>query len=142
MAFVFDENGFYVRLANRALDKVPWYWRIRHRGHGLCVCLNDLAKGLDPGTYAKFTQKPVRFALLRMGFPKFMAEVLSATTAFGVKKFLGTLPQAHLYKTLRVMIPLVCPNLDVCPARADVLKIFVSPFLAEDLKALVASLRG
>ena len=66
---MFDEDGFYVRLANRALDEVPWHRRIRRRGHGLCVCLNKLSQGLDPATYAKLIQTPVRAGLLRLGFP-------------------------------------------------------------------------
>lgn len=141
VALVFAEDSFYTRIANRALDKVPWHVRIRRRGHGLCVCLNELAKGLDPATYAKLAQTPVRFALLRLGFPKFLAEILGAATAFGVKQALGALPVAHLSTTLRVMIPLDCPNLDACPTRADVLKTFAGPFLAEELKGVVANLR-
>lgn len=39
------------------------------------------------------------------------------------------------------MIPLVCPNLDVCPARTDVLKTYASPALTAELKAVVANLR-
>ncbi|MFJ1768498.1 hypothetical protein ACIOD2_49855 [Amycolatopsis sp. NPDC088138] len=141
VAVVFDENGFYVRLANRVLEKSRWRMPIRRRNHGLCICLNDLAKSLDPGTYAKLTQLPVRAGLLRLGFPPFLAETLSATTAFGVKQILGALPQAQLAKTLRVMIPLVCPDLDVCPARADVLRTCAAPALGTELKTLVAGLR-
>ena len=140
VAFVFDENGFYVRLANRALDKVPWRRRMR-RGHWLCASLNELSKGLDPANYAKHTQKPVRAGLLLLGFPTFLAEVLSATTAFGVKQILGALPPAHLSKALRVLIPLVCPDLDVCPTRVDVLKTYASPLLADQLKALATASR-
>ncbi|MGW4520004.1 hypothetical protein [Amycolatopsis sp. NPDC004378] len=111
---------------------------IRRRNHDLCICLNDSAKSLDPGTYAKL---PVRAGLLRLGFPPVLAEVLSATTAFGVKQILVALPQAQLAKTLRVMIPLVCPDLDVCPARVEVLKTYAGPTLGAELKALVAGLR-
>jgi hypothetical protein len=141
VAYVFDESGFYTRLANRTIDKVPWYEPIRYQKHGLCACLNKVAKGLDPATYAKYAQKPLRAGLVRVGCPYFLAEALSATTAFGVKKFLGTLPPAQLSKSLRVIIPLVCPDLDVCPARTDVVKTYTAPFLAEELRALVADLR-
>jgi hypothetical protein len=110
-------------------------------GHGLCVCLNDLSKGLDPATYAKLAQTPIRAALLALGFPKFLAEVLSATSGFGVKQILGTLPAAQLSKTLHAVIPLVCPNLDTCPARTDVVKTYASPILAIELKALATDLR-
>ncbi|TNC19428.1 hypothetical protein FG385_32295 [Amycolatopsis alkalitolerans] len=128
-------------MANRAIDKVSWSRRIRHRGHGLCVCLNDLSKGLDPATYAKLAQTPIRVALLALGFPKFLAEILSAGSAFGVKQILGTLPAAHLSKSLRAIIPLVCPSLDTCPARTDVVKTYASPTLATELKTLAAGLR-
>lgn len=103
--------------------------------------MNNVAKGLDPGTYAKWAQLPLRAGLIRVGCPKFLAEVLSAASAFGVKQILGTLPHAQLFKTLRVMIPLVCPDLDVCPARTDVVKTHASPALGQELKAFVADLR-
>ncbi|MEC3975798.1 hypothetical protein [Amycolatopsis sp. H20-H5] len=141
VAYVFDENGFYTRLANRAIDKVPWHQRVRYRKHGLCVCLNKAAKGLDPGTYAKGAQLPLRAGLIRVGCPQFLAEVFSATSAFGVKQILGTLPHSQLYKTLRVMIPLVCPDLDVCPARTDVVKTYAAPAFGQELKSFVADLQ-
>jgi hypothetical protein len=72
VTYVFDEGGFYVRLANRTIDGVPWYHPVRYRRHGLCACL----------------------------------------------------------------------NLDVCPARADVVKAYAAPFLAEELTAFVADLRA
>ncbi|WP_225440261.1 hypothetical protein [Amycolatopsis eburnea] len=141
VTYVFDENGFYTRLANRAIDKVPWFHPVRYRSHGLCVCLNNVAKGLDPATYAKWAQLPLRAGLIRVGCPTFLAEVLSAASAFGVKQILGTLPHAQLYKTMRVMIPLVCPDLGICPARTDVVKTYASPALGQELKAFAADLR-
>ncbi|MFD2415429.1 hypothetical protein [Amycolatopsis pigmentata] len=136
IAFVFDENGFYVRLANRLLDKVPWYRRVGKRGHSLCVSIDKTAKGLDPGTYAKYAHKSVRAGLIMIGFPIFVAETLGATVAFGAKGALSALPVTHLTKVLRVLIPLVCPELSVCPARLDVLKTYASPGLADQLKSL------
>ncbi len=96
------------------------------------MCLNNLAKGLDPGTYAKWAQLPLRAGLIRVGCPPFLAEVLSAMSAFGVKEIPGTLPHAQLYITLRVLIPLVCPDLDVCPARTDVVKHMPHPHWAKN----------
>jgi hypothetical protein len=136
VTLVFDEKGFYIRLADRLLDEVPWHQKIRRRGHGLCVCLNNLSKGLDPGTYAQIAHVPVRAGLLMLGFPRPLAETLGAATAFGIKKALEGLPPAHLAKALRVLIPLVCPELGTCPARGDVLKTYAAPQLAEQLKAL------
>lgn len=136
LTFLFDPNGFYVRLADRLLDNLPWHRRIRRRGHWLCACLNELSKGLNPTTYAKFAHKPVRNALLTLGFPRFVAETLGAATVFGMKKTLAAIPTAHLAKALRAVIPLVCPDLDVCPTRSDVVKTLASPMLAAQLKSL------
>ncbi|WP_328606630.1 hypothetical protein OG943_43100 [Amycolatopsis sp. NBC_00345] len=135
VTYVFDEDGFYVKLANQLLDKTrrrPTY----RFGHSLCVKLNSLAKGIDPATYAQLFQRPVSAGLLALGFPKFMAETLGLASAFGVKKVLGTLPAGHLTKALRALIPLTCPDLGVCPAGNDVLKTYASPALAGELKEL------
>ena len=136
VTYVFDENGFYVRLANRLLDQVPWYHPVSRIGHGLCAKLNGLAKGLDPATYAQLLQQPVSAGLLALGLPKFMAETLGAASAFGAKNLLSGLPVGHFTKGLRAVIPLACPNLEVCPARVDVLKTYASPALAGELKEL------
>ncbi|SEP52547.1 hypothetical protein [Amycolatopsis saalfeldensis] len=136
VTYVFDEDGFYVRLANRLLDQAPWYRPAFRHGHGLCLKLDGLAKGLDPATYAQLLQQPVSAGLLALGLPKFMATTLGAASAFGTKKLLAALPVGHLTKALRALIPLACPNLEVCPARADVLKTYASPALAVELKAL------
>jgi hypothetical protein len=136
VTYVFDEDGFYVRLANQLLDKIPRRRLTFRFGHGLCAKLNSLAKGIDPATYAQLFQRPVSAGLLALGFPKFMAETLGAASAFGVKKALGALPTGHLAKALRALIPLTCPDLGVCPAHNDVLKTYASPALAGELKEL------
>ncbi|WP_020673019.1 hypothetical protein [Amycolatopsis nigrescens] len=128
-------------MADRTLDKLPFHYRARRNGHQLCIRLDDLSKGLDPGTYAKLTQTPIYDGLLRLRFPKFLADVLSSTAAFGVKEILGALPPTHLSMTLSVLIPLVCPDLNACPIRREVLKTYASPALAEQLKTVAASIR-
>ncbi len=100
-----------------------------------------MSKGLEPGIYSKLTQTPIRDGLLRLKFPKFLADVLSSTAAFGVKQILGALPPAHLATTLNAVIPLVCPDLNVCPVRGEVLKTYASPALAEQLKTIAAGVR-
>jgi hypothetical protein len=42
---------------------------------------------------------------------------------------------------LRTVVPLVCPDLSVCPTRMTVLKAFGSPVLAEELKAFATHQR-
>lgn len=137
LTFVFDRDGFYERLADRLLDNLPWWRRSRWlRGHWLCTCLNDLARGVDPGTYAEQIQKPVRDGLAALGFPKFIANVLGASGGLVRKIALGHTPITHLASVLRVLIALVCPNLDRCPTKPDVVKTFATPALAEYLKKM------
>ncbi|GAA3430965.1 hypothetical protein GCM10018954_005660 [Kutzneria kofuensis] len=93
---------------------------------------------MDPGTYAAQIQKPTRDGLIALGMPRCMANVLGAGAGLGLKIALGHTPIAHLTNALRVLIPLVCPNLDQCPTEKDVVKTFVTPFLAEQLKAMAS----
>ncbi len=138
MAYVFDQDGFYVRVADRTLDNLPWLYKTRRKGHFLCLRLTELATGLDLGTYAKLTQTPIRDGFLRLRFPRFLTDVLSSTAVFGVKQILGALPYGHLTTTLKAVIPLACPDLAVCPARAEVVKTYCSPTLADQLKTITA----
>ncbi len=135
LTYVFYRDGFYERLADRLLDNLPWRRRGR-RGHWLCTCLNDLAHSLDPGTYAEQVQKPTIKGMIILGFPKFIATVLGAAVGIGLKIALGHTPMGHLTSALRVLIPLVCPDLDRCPTKPEVTKTFATPGLAECLKEM------
>jgi hypothetical protein len=141
LTYVFDRDGFYERLADRLLDNLPWRRRWR-RGHWLCTCLNDLAHGLDPGTYAELVQKPTIKGLIILGSPNFIATVLGASTGVALKIALGHTPMGHLKSALRVLIPLVCPDLDRCPTKPEVTKTFATPGLAECLKEMADSRGG
>jgi hypothetical protein len=135
VAYVFDRDGFYESLADRLLDNLPWHRRWR-RNHWLCTCLNNLAHGVDPDTYAELVRKPTRDGLIALGFPRFIAAVLGAGVGVGLKIALSHMPIAHLTSALRVLIALVCPNLDKCPTKRDVAKTFTAPVLAEYLKEM------
>ena len=135
VTYVFDRDGFYERLADRLLDNLPWHRRWR-RNHWLCRCLNDLAHGVDPDTYAEQVRKPIRDGLIALGFPRFIATVLGASAGVGLKIALGHTPMTHLTSALRVLIALVCPNLNKCPTKRDVVKTFTVPVLAEHLKEI------
>jgi hypothetical protein len=65
-----------------------------------------------------------------------MAEVLGAGTGLGLKIVMGGTPMAHVSNSLRVVIPLVCPDFTSCPTDRDVIRVFATPRLAEQLKAL------
>lgn len=132
---MFAPDGFYVRLADRTLAALPLRYRVRRRGHLLCTRLRDLATGIHPVAYAKLAQNPVRDGLLRLQFPPFLADVLASSTVFGVKQILGALTREDLTTTLTAVIPLVCPDLERCPARGEVLKTYASSALADRLQA-------
>lgn len=136
VACAFDSEGFYVRLADRILDRLPWHLRIRHKGHALCVCLHDLTTGLESSRYAKLAQIPLHEALLRLRFPRFLADLMTSREVFGDKPILGALPARDLATTLTAVVPLTCPDLDRCPARGDVLRTYNSPASTERLRAL------
>lgn len=135
VTYVFDRDGFYERLADRLLDSLPLHRRLQ-RGHWLCRRLNESAHIVDPNTYAEQVQKPTRDGLMALGFPKFIATVLGASAGLGLKIALGHTPMGHLTSALRVLIALVCPNLDRCPTKQDVMETFASPVLGEYLKEM------
>lgn len=68
-----------------------------------------------------------------------MAEVLGAGTSLGLRIAMGSTPVAHVSNSLRVVIPLVCPDFARCPTERDVIRVFATPRLAEQLKALAGS---
>lgn len=105
-------------------------------GHWLCRRLNAVAGAVDPGTYAQLSGKSTAEGLAALGAPPFMAEVLGAGAGLGLKIVMGSTPIAQLSSGLRVLIPLVCPDLTGCPAERDVIKVFATPLLAEQLKVI------
>jgi hypothetical protein len=135
LAYLFDLDGFYEKLADRLLDRVPLRHKIR-RGHWLCLKLNTVAEAVDPGTYARLFGKSTAEGLAALGAPPFMAEVLGAGAGMGLKIAMGSTPIAQLTSSLRLLIPLVCPNFDRCPTERDVIKTFATPMLAEQLKVM------
>lgn len=141
LSYVFDRDGFYARLADRLIDTMPVHRRVM-RGHWLCSCLSNLSQRLSVGTYTERLQTPIRDTLRKAGAPRFIANAFGAAAAFGVEKALATAPTEQLAKALKAVIPLVCPDLDVCPAKMTVIKTFASPILAEELKAFASNHRS
>nr|WP_183656181.1 hypothetical protein [Prauserella isguenensis] len=120
------------------LAALPWRYRVRRKGHALCTRLRELATGLHPAAYAKLAQHPVRDGLLRLRFPPFLADVLDSGAVFGPKQILGALNRDHLTTTLTAVTPLVCPDLEHCPTRGEMLTTYASPVLADRLHAVTA----
>lgn len=133
--YVFDEDGFYEQLAEKLIEKTP-FWRRGGRSHRLCRQLNDAAEGLDPDTWAKQAGKSVWDGLRNLGLPRFMADALGAGSGVTLKIAFGATSLGSLSKVLRVLIPLVCPDFSRCPTEVDVVKILATPALADQLKVM------
>jgi len=106
-------------------------------GHWLCSALDRLATTIDPTTYLGLIRHPVRDGLIQLGAPAFIANVLGASSGYGLKLALGQRPVGQLIQTLRVLGALTCPNLAKCPSRREVVKTFPSPVLADRLRAMI-----
>lgn len=135
LRYVFDKDGFYEQLADKLIENLPWTRRVG-RGHWLCKQLADTAKDLDPATWAKQAGKSVRTGLLALGFPRYMADSLAAGSGVTLKITFGQTPIGNMSKVLRVLIPLVCPDITRCPAVVPVVKTLATPVVAEQLKEL------
>jgi hypothetical protein len=138
---VFDRDGFYARLADRLLDTMPVHRRMM-RGHWLCNCLSNLSQRLSVRTYTERLQAPIRDILRHAGAPRFIANAFGAAAAYSAEKALATASTEQLAKALKAVIPLICPDLDVCPTKMTVIKTFASPILAEELKAFASNHRS
>jgi hypothetical protein len=106
------------------------------RGHWLCKQLADAAENLDPDTWAKQAGKSVRAGLSALGLPRYMADALGAGSGVTLKIAFGHTPIGNLSKSLRVLIPLVCPDMSRCPTEVEVVKTLATPFVAEQLKEI------
>jgi hypothetical protein len=135
VSYVFDEGGFYENLADKLIENLPWGHRT-WRGHWLCMQLKEAADGLDPDTYAKLAGQTVRDGLRKLGLPQYMADALGAGAGATLKIQFGQTPLGNLSKTLRVLIPLVCPNIDRCPGTVEAVKTLCTPAVGERLKEM------
>ena len=133
VSYVFDEGGFYENLADKLIENLPW-GRRTWRGHWLCRQLKEAAEGLDPDTYAKLAGQTVRDGLRTLGLPPYMADALGAGSGVTLKIQFGLTPLGNLSKALRVLIPLVCPNIDRCPGIVEAVKTLCTPAVGERLE--------
>jgi hypothetical protein len=138
VSYVFDEDGFYESLADKLIENVPAGHRT-WRGHWLCRQLKEAADGLDPDTYAKLGGETVRDGLRALGLPQYMADALGAGAGVTLKINFGRTDLGTLSKVLRVLIPLVCPNIDRCPGMTEATKTLCSPAVGERLREMASS---
>ena len=136
VSYIFDESGFYENLTDKLIENLPWGYRT-WRGHWLCRQLKEAADGLDPDMYAKLAGETVRDGLRRLGLPPYMADALGAGAGVTLKIQFGHTPMGNLSKALRILIPLVCPNIRRCPGLVEAAKTLFTPEVGERLQELV-----
>lgn len=133
LAYLFDRDGFYGKLADRLMDRVPLHRKVR-RGHWLCQLLNTVASAVDPGAYSDLVGGSTADGFAIFGAPPFMAEVLGAGAGLGLQVVMGQTPVSQVSNAVRVLVPMVCPDLGSCPCERDVIKVLATPALAAGLK--------
>lgn len=136
--YVFAEDSFYAGLADRLTAKVPFWRRFRKENHWLCALLHDLAEGLDPATYARQAGMDIAHGLREVGFPFFVANVIGGASSAGLNVIFSSVQTDSLAHALKILIALTCPNLEGCPTKVDVVKVFLLPGLTAELKHLIS----
>lgn len=141
VTLLFDPTSSYWLLADKLLDEVPWY-RWKNRRHWLCTLLDRASEAIDPGTYARVLGKDLARLLEQSGLPRFAAQVIAKSSAFGAGKALHAASGlAHVQLGLRLLIPLVCPNFDNCPAQVTSCKTLLEPGVEDLLRSAVPPVR-
>ncbi|MFE7224994.1 hypothetical protein ACFU7D_09450 [Nocardioides sp. NPDC057577] len=125
MALLFDPGSLYGVAADDLLGRVPWHRR-KGRGHWLCEFLDGSSNAIDPGTYTAAVGDEVTQTLPNAGMPRFAAVVLGKSAAFGVGR-LTEISTGQITMGLRIIVPLVCPDFERCPAQATVCTTLLKP---------------
>lgn len=126
VTLIFDRESRFALVADELLEHMPW-WRRKNRGHWLCKSLNASAAAVDPETYFVALGTGTTAVLRDTGMPRFAAEVIGKSFAFGAGRLAGSLSTDHLVLVLRVLILLVCPDFDRCPTQSTVCTHLMSP---------------
>ncbi|SMY00474.1 hypothetical protein BI49514_03148 [Brevibacterium iodinum ATCC 49514] len=138
VTLILDPDSRYRLVADQLLEQLPWYHRLT-RSHRLCTVLNDTCKAISPATYANYLGANVASLLSDSGMPKLLAETIGKSTAFVAVRTINAPSYDQLIAGLRLLIVLVCPNLDVCPAQKEVCTTLVAPGIEEVLKKRTAN---
>jgi len=138
IAILLNPNSGYMAIAEALVKS-----QRRHlsRGHVLCDSLNATAEAWDPATYTLDLRLSFEKLLLDAGMKPWIAQVLAATSLKTMLAAVGD-RTAQLRLTLRSLIVLACPDLELCPAIDDISKAFLAPLVADELRAGAAALRS
>lgn len=133
VALLFDPDSLYGIAADDLLSRVPWH---RRRGpeHWLCELLNESSNAIDPGTYTTAVGKEVTQLIHAAGMPRFAAAVLGKAAAFGAGR-LVEVNTGQIILGLRVIVPLVCPEFERCPAQGPVCTTLAKPKVEDMLRS-------
>ncbi|WP_328304491.1 hypothetical protein [Actinomycetospora sp. NBC_00405] len=133
--YIFTPERFYDRLAAQLIETAAGQ-RSQKKGHWLCIQLKETITSINPATWASAAEKPTVSALQKVGFRPVVANGLGAGAALGIRVAFSRTPLADIITSLRVLISLVCPNLNECPARSEALIAYLSPTLSRELHDL------
>lgn len=139
ITYVFDEDGFYEKVADRMIDDLP-YTKRAGRGHTICKLLGEAAKVVDSGTYEDLVGATVEGGLKKLGVDDLVATAVSTGARLAIKAAFDASSFKDLSKAFRAVIPLVCPNLSRCPEKAEVLRAYATRRIADRLKDVAESL--
>ena len=137
--YAFMPDGFYESVADRLLEATerPRRWRrwLLHR-HWLCNLLNEVAVECSTGTYVDLVKEETLDVLRsRLKIGKAVAVAITELVGVGAKITITAFAGSPTLPTqLRILIVLVCPDLQHCHASDDVCKEFLGPSLAWGLR--------
>ena len=139
ITYVFDEGGFYEKIADRMIDDLPYAKRAR-RGHRMCKLLGAAAKVVDSGTYEDLVGETVEGGLKKLGVDDLVATAVSTGAKLTIRAAFDASSFKDMSKAFRALIPLVCPDLSRCSERVEVLKTYATPLIADRLKEVAEAL--
>lgn len=138
VTLILDPDSRYRLVADQLLERLPLHRRLT-RNHWLCAVLNNTCKAISPATYANYLGANVTSLLVDAGMPKLFAETIGQATAFVAVSTINASSYDQLIAGLRLLIVLVCPSLDVCPAQNEVRTTLIAPGIEEVLKRRLAN---
>jgi hypothetical protein len=139
ITYVFNEEGFWEKTADKIIEGLP-YGRRDRKGHWICEQLSTAARVVDSGTYEKIVGETLEQCLTKIGVQDFIATAIGTGARIGINAAFDASTFGNMSKAFWALIPLVCPDLDHCPEEVEVLKTYATPLIANDLKQVAEAL--